>query len=223
MITDRLEVSVSRAQQTFTHASNADSGQRDFFERHRYLVAKSILSKEFLSFLESYYSICNDTGRFVPDDQCPLSRSLGHDRGFDAILDWLCPKIENLIGAQLAPTYSYTRIYGKGDILRRHRDRAACEVSVTICIKIPPKYETSPLYFKAKNSEVVQVLLSEGDGCIYSGAELEHWRDPFASSGFAQLFLHYIRKSGPLYPTHLYDGRACLGASKAPRQYKIEK
>ena len=34
-------------------------------------------------------------------------------------------------GLQLIPTYSYARIYKKGDILKRHKDRPSCEISTT--------------------------------------------------------------------------------------------
>jgi hypothetical protein len=32
----------------------------------------------------------------------------------------------------MLPTYSYARIYANGDELKKHRDRPACEVSVTL-------------------------------------------------------------------------------------------
>ena len=31
-------------------------------------------------------------------------------------------------GLELIPTYSYSRAYKKGDILRRHKDRPSCEI-----------------------------------------------------------------------------------------------
>ena len=35
-------------------------------------------------------------------------------------------------GLKLVPTYSYTRLYRKGNILRRHKDRPSCEISTTL-------------------------------------------------------------------------------------------
>jgi hypothetical protein len=32
---------------------------------------------------------------------------------------------------KLIPTYSYARIYKKGDVLHRHKDRFSCEISTT--------------------------------------------------------------------------------------------
>src|ERR1043166_3335719 len=127
------------------------------FEKQRYLIVRSILDMQILSFLKSYYQICKDIGKFSSDRQCPLSLSLGHDPAFDALLNSLCPNISSLIGAKLAPTYSYTRIYGRGDSLRKHLDRPACEISATICVEIPSGQLPSPLFLQMNNSEVIEV------------------------------------------------------------------
>ena len=42
------------------------------------------------------------------------------------------PKMEKLTGLKLNPTYSYARIYKKGDVLNRHKDRFSCEISTTM-------------------------------------------------------------------------------------------
>src|SRR5207249_8695929 len=57
--------------------------------------------------------------------------------GLDAVLEWIRPEVSRLVGFDLAPTFSYTRQYAKGEVLARHRDRAACEISVTVSIQIP--------------------------------------------------------------------------------------
>jgi hypothetical protein len=40
--------------------------------------------------------------------------------------------MEKQTGLKLIPTYSYARIYKKGDILHRHKDRFSCEISTTL-------------------------------------------------------------------------------------------
>ena len=62
----------------------------------------------------------------VPVARCELL-SLGGDAALDAVLEWIRPEVSRLVGFDLAPTYSYTRRYVKGDLLKRHVDRAACE------------------------------------------------------------------------------------------------
>lgn len=40
--------------------------------------------------------------------------------------------MEEATKIKLIETYSYARIYKKGDILHRHKDRASCEISTTL-------------------------------------------------------------------------------------------
>ena len=40
--------------------------------------------------------------------------------------------MEKKTGLSLVPTYSYTRIYNKGNILKKHKDRPSCEISTTL-------------------------------------------------------------------------------------------
>ena len=44
----------------------------------------------------------------------------------------MLPLIEKHSGRKLLPTYSYMRIYKKGDVLADHRDRESCEISATL-------------------------------------------------------------------------------------------
>jgi hypothetical protein len=152
------------------------------------------------------------SGKFHKDSQCPLSLSVGGDAGFDAVLCWIAPALGRLIGMDLAPTYSYTRIYAKGDVLRRHSDRAACEVSVSVSIEIPKGAPPSILHLKPPNMAETTIEMLEGDGCVYAGTDVEHWREPFPEDGYIQLFLHFINRHGAHFPEWLYDKRKQLGA-----------
>ena len=57
----------------------------------------------------------------------------------------------------------------------------------------------------------VRVDLKIGDMLIYSGCELEHWREPFEGKVCSQVFLHYNHANGPFAQTNLLDGRPLLG------------
>ena len=46
---------------------------------------------------------------------------------------------------------------------------------------------------------------------IYSGCELEHWRDEFRGDSCVQVFLHYNDKSHKEWEDNKFDGRLCLG------------
>ena len=59
-----------------------------------------------------------------------------------------------------------------------------------------------------------KVDLKPGDMLIYSGCELEHWREPFQGKLCGQVFLHYNHANGPYAKTNLYDKRPMLGIVK---------
>jgi hypothetical protein len=182
------------------------------FRERRYLFVKGILPRTILDYLKVYYAILLANNRFGSDDQCPSSLSLGGDAALDAMLEWIRPEVSRLVGFDLAPTYSYTRQYARGDVLTRHTDRAACEISVTVSIQIPKGAGPSVMRLKPPNSDETKVEMFEGDGCVYAGTEVVHWRDRFRDGGYIQLFLHFIAKHGRNYPRLMFDERECLGA-----------
>jgi hypothetical protein len=190
---------------------------RGFHER-RYLVVKGILPRTILEYLKVYYAILAVNNRFWSDSQCPSSFSLGGDAALDAVLEWIRPEVGRLVGFGLAPTYSYTRQYVKGEVLARHTDRDACEISVTASIQIPKRAGPSVVYLKPPNLDETKIEMFEGDGCVYAGTEVDHWREPFRVGGYIQLFLHFIAKRGRNYPKLIFDGRECLGAGPAKRK-----
>jgi hypothetical protein len=59
----------------------------------------------------------------------------------------------------------------------------------------------------------VELILEEGDLCIYKGTEMYHWRKPFIQSWYLQTFIHYVNSEGP-YKDNIFDGRRCLGIKK---------
>jgi len=187
------------------------------FKSKQYLFVKGLLPPPLLKYLKVYYAILLANDRFSHDSQCPASLSLGGDPALDAVLEWIRPELSRLVGFSLAPTYSYTRRYAKGERLARHRDREACEISVTASIQIPKGAGPSVMYLKPPSAKAAKVAMREGDGCVYAGTEVEHWRERFRVDGYIQLFLHFIARRGPNYPHLLFDGREALGAAAGKR------
>jgi hypothetical protein len=184
------------------------------FRKKRYLAVRRILPPAILTYLKVYYSILIANDKLRKDKQCPSSLSIGGDPAFDAILEWIRPKVSRMVGSDLAPTYSYMRQYAKGETLVRHTDREACEISVSLAIQIPKGAKPSVLHLKPPNFNETTIEMFEGDGCIYAGIEVEPWREPFRTGGYIQLFLHFITKKNRHYSRLVFDGRKCLGASE---------
>ncbi len=53
-----------------------------------------------------------------------------------ALLWGLTGSIEQVLGRDLVPTYSYFRFYREGDICRVHSDRHACEHSLSLTVAL---------------------------------------------------------------------------------------
>jgi hypothetical protein len=128
------------------------------------------------------------------DEQIPNAKAiLDHEIMFETLQERLWPTIEAVVGEELLPTYAYARLYSNGDELLKHSDRPACEVSVTIQLGRSHNYAW-PIYMGGNRYD-----MAEGDGVIYRGCDIEHWREVCNGptdyySG--QVFLHYVRKNG---------------------------
>jgi len=121
-------------------------------------------------------------------------------------------EVEAATDLKLDPTYSFTRVYQKGDELKPHVDRPACEISVTLHIATVGK--PWPIYMKTPGKEPIAHYLEPGDACIYKGCEVTHWRDKTVDTDFnVQVMLHYVDKNGP-NAGYKFDKRASLGLSK---------
>jgi hypothetical protein len=111
---------------------------------------------------------------------------------------------------KLYPNYSYARIYKKGDVLQRHKDRLSCEISTTLNLGGDPW----PIYLEPSGKtglKGIKVNLKPGDLLIYKGTELEHWREIFNGENCAQTFLHYSDVKSKDAKKNIYDGRPHLG------------
>jgi hypothetical protein len=128
------------------------------------------------------------------DSQVPTAKAiLDHEVMFETLQEFLWPTIEQITQQELIPTYSYARLYSNGDVLDRHTDRPACEVSVTIQLYRSHDYSW-PIHMGSNSYE-----LNVGDAVIYPGEDIEHWRNECKGpQGYysGQVFLHYVRKNG---------------------------
>jgi len=124
----------------------------------------------------------------------------------NTLLGLLCERISKEAGKKLLPTYTYCRIYTEGNELLPHRDRPSCEWSVTINLA---QSDPWPIYMDGK--EIVQQV---GDGALYQGCEVYHWRKPFKGREYVQVFLHYVDANGP--HKDFVDDKADKGVSAEP-------
>ena len=182
-----------------------------------YKVVKQAISFELANFLFNYFLLKReavahmyennwtyDTGLLgtFSDKQVPNTYSIYGDSTFDTLLMKILPVMKKETGLEVVPTYSYARIYKRGDILKRHKDRPSCEISTTLFLG----GDSWPIFLEGN-----QVDLDIGDMLIYEGCKLEHWREPFEGENCAQVFLHYNNVNGEFKDINIFDGREKLG------------
>jgi hypothetical protein len=191
------------------------------FEIKKFKVIKSAISVELADFCFNYFlmkrqvantflsknhiSVFNSDWGTWKDHQVPNTYS----HYADIVMETLLLKLKNLMeketNLELIPTYSYARIYKKGDILHRHKDRPSCEISTTLNLG----GDQWPIFLKVKEKNI-KIKLKPGDMLIYKGCDLEHWREKFNGKECAQVFLHYNNVK-TLGKENLFDGRIHLG------------
>jgi hypothetical protein len=180
----------------------------EIFGRHGYLVVPQLIEPALTQFFWSYVhtkfaSLLLSSG----DRQVPNTPGDYGDPAFDGLLEHLRPRVEERSGLALYPTYSYFRLYKRGDVLKRHRDRPACEISISLNLGQTPA-EPWPIYVE-RDAGPYGALLAPGDALLYRGCDCFHWREAFQGSRLVQVFLHYVDRNGP-HADQKYDGRRTL-------------
>ena len=208
---------------------------------NKYQVIKGAVSYELANFIYNYFLLKRDAVKYMyeknitydtgilgtwTDAQIPNTYSHYADPVMETLLMKVLPVMQQETGLQLIPTYSYARVYKNGDELKRHKDRPSCEISTTINLGGDPwsifidgtgadnVINEQQNLIKPNAPAGTRVDLKVGDMLVYSGCELEHWREPFEGDSCGQVFLHYNHVNGPFADKNKLDGRPMLGLPK---------
>ena len=180
--------------------------KKSAFQKNKYTVLKGAISKELADFAFDYFLNKRKVARFLfeqryispfteywgiwNDEQVPNTYSCYADLVMETLLQKVKPVMEKHTSLKLSETYSYARIYKEGDILARHKDRYSCEISTTLNLGGDPwSIYLDPTGKQGRAG--IKVDLDPGDMLIYSGCDLEHWREEFKGKNCGQVFLHY--------------------------------
>ena len=212
------------------------------FKEQKYTLIKKAISYELANFAFNYLLLKREAvswmhknnyiSEFTPgfgtwkDKQIPNTYSIYGDMFMETLMMKVLPVMQQHTEMNLMPCYTYTRIYKKGDKLRRHSDRPSCEISTTLHlggdpwpIFLDPTGTKSVVneekeIHKPNAPKGISIDLEVGDKLVYSGYELEHWREPFEGETCAQVFLHYNNIDGPFGTENKFDKRPLLGIPK---------
>ena len=217
------------------------------FKKNKYTIIRKAISKDLATFIantfcmqKQVYDTCRQARFISPfetilgyyenkNEQIPDTYAQYSNIPMETLLLKCQPEMEKVTGLKLYPSYTYARIYKKGDELKRHKDRFSCEISTTMNLAGDPW----PIYlnpnpkaglvhgekkgvhgtqqYKPTKDKGIKVDLEPGDMLVYSGCELEHWREPFKGKECVQVFLHYNNRKTPGAKENMFDKRPHLG------------
>lgn len=160
---------------------------------NNYVYVPQFINAERAKLLASNFENFCKENNLSGDEQIPESESYCNYIDFLELLCNATPEVSNFIGENVLPTYTYSRVYKRGAELHAHKDRDACEISLTVHLDGDKEW---PIYIKNPNGESVKINLKSGDAMIYLGCEAEHWREMYDGDKYVQVFLHYVRSRG---------------------------
>ena len=158
-----------------------------------------------------------------------LSRNVfevyGHDFPPMKTFLWgLTPAMEHVTGRRLVPTYDYFRLYRRDDVCRVHRDRPACEHSLSLTLAYSDesawpleiggegeKGPDEPVAEDFGSERKASLVMNVGDAVAYRGVEHRHGRTmPNPNAWSAHLFLHWVDPQGA-HGSQAFDGKGMPG------------
>lgn len=140
----------------------------------------------------------------------------------------MTPKIEDIAGVALWPTYSYFRTYQQGDVCRIHADRPACEHSLSLTLAyadgLPWALEVADTPVAEAQRQTLRgdedfgteahtaYPMTPGDAVIYRGYDYRHGRTTANPNRWSvHLFMHWVERDG-VHRDQLFDGKRLSGA-----------
>jgi hypothetical protein len=107
----------------------------------------------------------------------------------------LTDAVAAIAGEDLKPSYVYSTCYQSGGELSTHTDREQCVFTISLCLDFAPepvRQTPWPLGLDARAAKV-SVYQAIGDGLLFRGQELPHYRDPLTKGNTStSLLFHYV-------------------------------
>jgi hypothetical protein len=128
--------------------------------------------------LRRYFRAQTRFGRLRMDDESP-NRYVAHSEPVAAFFHrQLTQAISEAVGARVEPSYSFVTAYEGGADLYPHTDRDPCEYTLSLSVDATPEPAAQvawPLYVETAGGSVA-VWQHIGDGLLFRGRHLKHWR-----------------------------------------------
>ena len=156
-------------------------------------LIRKILDKDLCNFLSTQIELDSINLHKKSATQVAGSIELYNTEASQIANNLLLAKIKDFIHLdKLFSTYSFYRKYYKYQQLEKHSDRPECEISLSVCLGMSDKTKPWPIYFENTALDTVfSAVPNIGDGVLYLGMALPHWREKCEQNWVKQAFFHY--------------------------------
>jgi hypothetical protein len=170
----------------------------------RFAVLRGLFAPLFVGAVREYYRRLQAEGHMrVGEGQRPGAPILYDEELLSFLGRQLTPVVRAVTGDRSRYTFSFLRLYEPGAVLASHRDAPVCRWNIDLIVggdPAPDRRSAWPLWIDCPGGARA-VRLGLGDGLLYRGTEVPHWRRPQPASRTTVLAaLHYgaapLRKSG---------------------------
>jgi hypothetical protein len=188
----------------------ATSAERDAAERHAaktrtrlarefadrgYCVVPRVFAAAHTAALARYYRDLVASGNWAPGDDQVARRHGWHNESVARFFHHqLTGFVGAIVGAPVCASYSYVSAYQHGAELDPHVDRKQCEYTLSLIIdETGGRSSDWPLWFLAGEGRSA-VTLDVGEGVLFRGHDLPHWREtaPHPALALSTLLMHYV-------------------------------
>jgi hypothetical protein len=198
MVLRQANVFVDKRQETSTtnrwRATASKSARA--IRRYRYVNVSGLIHGFHVDALRKYYRRLVRNGGMCLGDGQSFRRYACHNEVVSRYFHHqLTDAISEIVGEKVKPSYTYVVSYQGGAELERHVDREQCEFTLSLLIDYPPERESQwPLCIES-NGRTVELTQKIGDGLLFCGRELPHFR-PKLPEGYTStsVLLHYVRE-----------------------------
>lgn len=170
---------------------------RESLQTDHYTALRNIFAPAQREALRHYVRELYQRGYFPPlgIDQVNQRTGLHNQATFASIHHGLALLIGKIINEPVIASYSYLGCYEGGASLLRHKDREQCKFNLSLIFDMQGpdgEPEPWPIYLELDNGPVA-VNLKVGDGVLYSGTDITHWRDALpADQRVIACFFHFV-------------------------------
>jgi hypothetical protein len=165
------------------------------FAEHHYCSVPALIKQPHAISLSRYYRAMAKCGNLtLGDEQVHLRYGFHNETMSRYFHHQLTGFVSRIAGEPVKPTYTYVSAYQEGAVLKPHVDRKQCVFTLSLWLGDDANQspEPWPLWLQTDEGKVA-VTHSAGDGVLFRGCDLPHWRDQ-PPPGYAPttLLLHYV-------------------------------